>query len=463
MFHTFRFGSTRGVCITLAMVMLAHGCGDGDGTGNNTGDGGVSGDGGVNVAPLVSAAIQAGCTSKTLAAVSSSGAAPAQVRAAIQADHGGARLTKWKTGISHGHAIKASLRIAALDKLTFDYAIYLPSTYKDKASTPMPLWVDPAHPTSKLKDDVWLPYLAKKTGDRFIYVTVNFMNRLFNDFDKAARDAITKQGTRFDQDYFSLLDAAIAQVMRAYNVDPARVYVSGISAKGASSWFHGIASPTTYAALHPVSIIPAPFHKDLWLNLINLPALVWQGKADTVTPFSSVDPKIQMLKGYGLSIEYWVDPKGVHGGTLYYNKLSDAATWLLGKKRKLTPQRVHRGIKSDRAPGAYWLTATGFKTAPDESVRLYPTAPAAVLDATWKGGEVTVARAEGVTALELRWLKGSPGPGRGKAGETIKVKLPGGAFASHTLKEDPTVALEEYCRTGDVTRLWAGRIKLNVK
>lgn len=455
--------TTQAVLSTKIHVLIAclglAGCGDGGPPGAD--DGGPGPDGAsAKVAPLVSAAISAGCTAKSLAAVAASGASPAQVRAAIRADDAKAKISKWTTGLSHGHPITAKPRIAELAKLTFNTSIYVPAGYGGDASSPMPLWVDPAHPTSKLKDDVWLPYLAKKTGERFIYITVNFMNRIFTDLDEATRKAITSRGTVFDQDYFSLLDAAIAQVMRAYHVDPNRVYVSGISAKGASSWFHGIASPTTYAALHPVSIIPAPFHKDLWLNLINLPALVWQGKADTVTPFDKVDPRIQVLKGYGLSIEYWVDPKGSHGGSLYYARLSDAASYLLGKKRQLTPGRVHRGIKSDRAASAYWLAVTGFTTPPDESLSLYPSAPGAVVDASWKDGQVTVSRAEGVTALELRWLEGAAGPGRGKAGDSLKVSLPAKAAKAYTLKEDATVALEAYCRTGDTSRLWAGRLKL---
>ncbi len=442
-------------------VHLFLGCGGG----SPAHDGGPGGDisAGPALTALVESAIKAGCSPASLSAVSSAGGAAAAVRAAIVALDKKAKLSSWTAGLTHGHAIKASLKVTELAKLTFHYSIYVPKGYSGSPGNPIPLWVDPAHPTGKLKDDVWLPYLAKKTSEQFIYVTVNFMNRVFSEFDDSARKAISAKNTAFDQDYFSVLDAAIAQVKRAYYVDTARVYISGISAKGASSWFHGIASADTYAALHPVSIIPAPFHKDLWLNLLNLPALVWQGKADTVTPYDKVDPLIQQLKGYGLSIEYWIDPNGIHGGSLYYAKLSDAAVWLLKQRRKLTPQRVHKGIKSSRAASAYWLKVSGFSTPPDESVRLYPTAPSSTVAAQWSGNKVAINRVEGVSKLELRWLMGTSGlAGMGSAGDSLAVEIKGKPAGTFTLKEDNTVALEDYCERGDVSRLWAGRLKVAV-
>ena len=304
--------------------------------------------------------------------------------------------------------------------------------------------------------------MDQKLGGQFILVTVNFMNRIFKTFDEAKRKKVFGRGIAVDQDYFSVLDAAIAQVKRAYRVDPARVYVSGVSAKGASSWFHGIASAQTYAAVHPVSIIPAPFDPDLWKNLLGVPALVWQGKADTITPFTSVDPMITKLKGYGLNIEYWVEEKGGHGGALYYKKVPDAAKWLLKRKRNLHPGAVHKGIFSARSTEAYWLKVTALAAAPDESKKIYPTAPAAVVAATWSGNKIALGRVEGVSALELRWMQGPAGPGKGQAGEKVSVSTAGKPAREHELKEDLTVALEDYCMHGDDTRLWWGRVKVSL-
>ena len=65
-------------------------------------------------------------------------------------------------------------------------------------------------------------------------------------------------------------------------------------------------------------------------------------------------------------------------------------------------------------------------------------------------------------ALELRWLDGPAGPAAGTAGDTVQVTVNGTDLGAHELVEDPTVAVEGYCRHADVTRLWAGRVTVDV-
>ncbi len=75
---------------------------------------------------------------------------------------------------------------------------------------------------------------------------------------------------------------------------------------------------------------------------------------------------------------------------------------------------------------------------------------------------MTVNQIKGISELELRWLSGASGSGRGKAGDKLSVFIAGKQKGPYTLAEDPTVALEDYCQYADINRLWAGRVKVVV-
>ncbi len=66
----------------------------------------------------------------------------------------------------------------------------------------------------------------------------------------------------------------------------------------------------------------------------------------------------------------------------------------------------------------------------------------------------------GVAAFELRWLPGDDGPARGRAGEEVEVWWNDEPLGSFDLLEDPVAGLADYCRFGDVRRLWAGAVQV---
>ena len=420
-------------------------------------------DGGATVAQLVQGAVKAGCQKKWLQAIAGSGAKPAAVRKALVALDGQLKLKKWTTGYSYGHPLKIAFKVPELNNYSYDYTLYVPPAYKGDPAKPFALWVDPAHPTSPFKDTYTLKSISTRGKDRFIVLGINFMNVLYQTMDKATYAAMGQKGIVFNQDNFSLFDQAIARVKRDFHIDPAKVYISGVSAKGAASWFHGIFAADHYAAIHPVSIIPVDWHKDMYLNLINTGVYVWQGDADTITPLSKVKPMIDKIKGHGLEVFMYVQKGGSHGGTLYYNAMPSIISILLKNyTRTLSPERVHKGIMTPRATSAYWLEAS--KLSATLPPTLHKTAePPAVMDATWKGNTVTLAQARGISELKIRWQEASTtGAGKGRAGDKLTVQVGGKSKGPFTLEEHATLALEEYCRSGDISRLWAGEVVVKV-
>jgi hypothetical protein len=403
---------------------------------------------------LVTAAINAGCTMASLQPLA--GLNPAAVRQAVRDYDAAAKLGQVTVGHAYLNPITATLSIPAVQQhaADFTYTVYVPAGYS--AGAPLALWIDPAHPLDPLKDTTKLPYLSKGGQGSFLVVRVNFINVLYTKLAPASYKALSFEGMAFEQDYNNVLDAAIAAVKRRYHVDPQKIFISGISAKGASAWHHGIFSADQYAAIHPISIIPVDFDEQLYLNLSNVGIYVWQGDQDTVTPISKVEPMITKIKSYGLNVFYYVHKGGGHGTGWYPSVYMPIL--LKTYSRSVTPERVHKGIKTADNAAAYWLAATKFSVALPASA-YKATAPPAVIEARWTGKQVDIEQHVGIREAQIYWLSDSAGgPGRGRAGETLTVLVGGKASGTHPLVEHPTVAVEDYCRHSDTARLWAGRV-----
>ncbi len=414
----------------------------------------------LDVAPLVAAAVDAGCTAGSLEPLAE--ADPAAVRATLAELDASLKVTDPQVGMTQDLPIPATYRVPAIAafEADLDWDLWVPEGYPDDPDRSWPVWVDPAHPTTDLQDPWSLPWLSELLGDGYLIVTVHFMNRLFVELDDDAYSAAFDDEVAAYHDYFGAIDAVLAELRRGYRVDSSHVYVGGVSAVGASSWFHGIAMADQYAALNPYSIIPAPFDDDLYRNLVNTGVLQVHGTADTITPIESVYPTFEMLEEWGFDAELWV-MEGEGHGTMFSATLPEAAEWLQQRSRDLQPELVHKAVQDDRATEAFWLRATGFETELSGAAGLYPDPPAAVVEGTWTAGQLEL-EAEGVTGVEARWLEDDPGPASGRAGDEVTVWYDGAELGSWTLEEDPTVALEDYCRRADVSRSWAGRLQIDL-
>lgn len=350
--------------------------------------------------------------------------------------------------------------VEALADFQFDYDLYIPPGYTGDPHNRFPVYVSPAHPTSDLKDDLTLPWLSSMAEDRFILITVNFMNRLYTELSDDEYDAVFSDETAAYHDYFYAIEAALSDVHRHYWTEPSKVYIGGVSAMGASAWFSGIFLPDRFAAINPYSIIPAPFDDELLRNLSHVGILVVHGTADDIMPVEYVPPRVDKLTGWGFDVEYW-ELEGEGHGTMFSKVFPEAVDWMLDRSRPAFPETIHRGIKSPRAAGAYWLEATGFSVPLPAGAKSYPSPAPAVVDATWAGGSLAV-EATGIDTLEARWKTGTPGPASGTEGDLVSVTVNGAKVGQVTFLEDPTVAVEDYCRHSDTSRLWAGRVVVQV-
>ena len=411
------------------------------------------------------AAVEAGCSAEGLAPLE--GAEPAAVRALLLDLDAELKLSDWTPGVSHGHAMPpVDLQTDLLQDFDFTYSLHVPEGYTADPGQPLPLYLNPGHPVDDVADDLTLPYMANLIDQPMFLFQDNYFNTLYTELGEDGYYEQVYYNPDFDlvaayQDHLELVGGIIGELTRRYHIDSSRIYVGGVSAEGNASWSHGIQLSDRWAAILPVSAGTAGYDEQLWRNLEDVGILAVHGTEDELCAVEDVDETVAMLEGWGFDVEYWREDGEGHG-TMFYSDWDLMVDWLLERQRTLQPARVHKAIKSPRNTSAYWLRATAVTAAVSDEVDMYPEPPPAVVDASWEGSSV-VLDSTGVQTLELHWLEGAPGPASGTAGDSISITLNGADLGAFELEEDPTVALEAYCRSGDVQRAWAGRVVVPVE
>jgi len=145
---------------------------------------------------------------------------------------------------------------------------------------------------------------------------------------------IGADGSRWDT---AKLDSLLAAVRRSYRIDPARIYLTGLSLGGYATWDWAFKRPDTFAAIAPVAANSEDTSRDP-CTLKDLPIWAFHGDQDDV-----VDP----LKGF--TIVHAIDackgavrpmmtvyPRTTHGS--WEPAYDDPAMWrwLLDQRRAVT-------------------------------------------------------------------------------------------------------------------------------
>jgi len=444
----------------VAAVVILQG-----GAGCQPGDQGEEPEGGwLATVDDVRGVVEAGCDPGALADLD--GADPASVRAALVELDDGLKLDTWTAGVSHGHPVDVdAFRTPLLNEFAFDYSLFVPEAYAADPDQPLPLYLDPGHPVDSLEDDLSFPWMADELDQPFFFVQDNTYNRLYTDLGEEGYYDQVYYSEDFDdvavyQDHQEIIAAIVRELSQRYTLDTSRIYVGGVSAEGNASWSHGIQSADRFAALLPVSAGTAGYHDDLWRNLEHVAMLVVHGTDDDICPVEDVDDLVAQLEAWGFDVEYWRQESEGHG-TMFFTEFARMVDWLLDHERDLTPEHVHKAVMSDRDTDVYWIGDVVLAPPPDSTAAMYPTEPFGRIDATWRDGVLELTTT-GIGSLSARWLEGPAGAGRGSAGDSVQLIVDGQDRGSVELEEDPRVAVEDYCRHGDVERAWAGRIEVPV-
>ncbi len=121
----------------------------------------------------------------------------------------------------------------------------------------------------------------------------------------------------------------IEQVAARYEVDRARIYLTGLSMGGYGTWYTAMASPCLFAAIAPVCGGGMAWNA----SVLRMPISVWHGAEDkTVSPYQS-DEMVEKLRSLGRDVTYHrLD--GVGHNVWEYAYTPALIDWFLSHRRK---------------------------------------------------------------------------------------------------------------------------------
>lgn len=184
-----------------------------------------------------------------------------------------------------------------IQSVRLDYLLYLPQAYEDDATERWPLILF-LHGAGSRGSDVemvrqsGLPQLLEG-GLALPFVVVS---------PQCPEDSHWTL-------HIDALNALLSDVVARYQVDEARVCLTGVSMGGAGAWFLAGASPERFAALVPVAsrIVPLPLPR-----LKNLPVWVFHGEDDDIVPLSEARRTVDALRAVGAHVKLTIYPDTGH-------------------------------------------------------------------------------------------------------------------------------------------------------
>jgi fermentation-respiration switch protein FrsA (DUF1100 family) len=150
----------------------------------------------------------------------------------------------------------------------------------------------------------------------------------------------------------------LEDVKRRFNVDPDRVYLTGLSMGGGGTLEIALSRPGVFAAIAPVCPVPPWFGFSRAGNALNLPVYLHHGDKDPVVPVSVSRGWFERLKHIGAPAEYAEYPGLLHNS--WDNAYANARIfeWFAKHTRNPFPRRVRFTTDTYRYDCAYWLRIT---------------------------------------------------------------------------------------------------------
>ena len=117
-------------------------------------------------------------------------------------------------------------------------------------------------------------------------------------------------------------------LIKDFNADPDRVYLTGLSMGGFGTWYTAMARPDLFAAIVPVCGGGMPWNA----VTLTMPVKAFHGVRDAIVSVNHSDEMVAALKKGGRNVEYVRSEEYGHNvWEIAYNR--ELADWMLSKKR----------------------------------------------------------------------------------------------------------------------------------
>lgn len=200
------------------------------------------------------------------------------------------------------------------------YVLFVPHDYKGDKAYPLILFLHGAGETGTdgvKQTKVGLGPAIRKQEKTFPFIVV------FPQSQKRTWQAASDDGKR--------AMAILAEVEKAYKVDPKRVYLSGLSMGGYGTWSHAAAYPDRWAAIVPVCGGGDPKMAE---KIKDIPCWCFHGDDDRAVPVKRSRDMIEALKKAGAEPRYDEYPGVGHNSWDKAYATKELFSWLLLQSRK---------------------------------------------------------------------------------------------------------------------------------
>ena len=123
----------------------------------------------------------------------------------------------------------------------------------------------------------------------------------------------------WEGDTLAILNALLDEVLATYQVDPARVYLTGLSMGGYGSWYLATAYPDRFAAMVSISgsgyRTPFPPDPETVCKLKNIPVWAIHGAKDMIADATAIKMWVLALVECGGEVKWTAYPDAGHGET----------------------------------------------------------------------------------------------------------------------------------------------------
>ncbi len=126
--------------------------------------------------------------------------------------------------------------------------------------------------------------------------------------------------------------ALVDDLQARYAIDPARLYVTGLSMGGYGTWSLALAAPERFAAIAPIcGGLYGPAR--MVTRLKDLPIWAFHGVKDPVVPVEQTERLVKALREVGSQVRYTAYPEADHDAWSATYANAELFAWLLAQQR----------------------------------------------------------------------------------------------------------------------------------
>lgn len=208
-------------------------------------------------------------------------------------------------------------------QVEINYLLHLPKGYEEQTSTKWPLILF-LHGAGERGDDIDLvkvhgiPMIAEQDPS-FPFIGVS---------PQCPKDSFWQ----IEQD---ALMALLDEIIATYNVDPDRIYLTGLSMGGYGTWQLAAEYPQRFAAIAPICGGGNPERAN---ELTGIPVWVFHGAKDSVVPLAESEQMVNALSEQSEDVKFTVYPDLDHDSWSITYSNPELYDWFLS--HSLKPERV---------------------------------------------------------------------------------------------------------------------------